>query len=146
MLAQQCDLEPGELIWTGGDCHIYDNHREQVETQLGRDPYPFPTLALRRRPDSIFDYEFEDFEVVGYAAPPGDPRAGRGVRVSLVAAVARGGVIGRDSSDSLAHPRGRGAVPRGHDGPPGRDGQADVGFDPRPLPAAARSAQHRRHP
>ena len=70
MLAQQCDLEPSELIWTGGDCHIYDNHREQVETQLARSPYPYPSLQLRRRPPSIFDYEFEDFEVVGYTHHP----------------------------------------------------------------------------
>jgi thymidylate synthase len=70
MLAQQCDLEPGELIWTGGDCHIYDNHREQVETQLQRTPYPYPTLQLRRRPPSISDYVFEDFEVIGYMHHP----------------------------------------------------------------------------
>jgi thymidylate synthase len=70
MLAQQCDLEPGDFVWTGGDCHIYSNHREQVEEQLGRDPYAYPTLALRRRPPSIFDYEFEDFEVVGYQHHP----------------------------------------------------------------------------
>jgi thymidylate synthase len=70
MLAQQCDLEPGELIWTGGDCHIYDNHREQVETQLQRSPYPYPSLHLRRRPESIFDYVFEDFEVIGYVHHP----------------------------------------------------------------------------
>jgi thymidylate synthase len=70
MLAQQCDLDPGELIWTGGDCHIYDNHREQVETQLQRAPHPYPELHLRRRPPSIFDYAFEDFEVIGYVHPP----------------------------------------------------------------------------
>ena len=70
MLAQQCDLEPGDLIWTGGDCHIYDNHREQVETQLAREPYPYPTLRLLRRAPSIFDYAFEDFEVVGYEHHP----------------------------------------------------------------------------
>ena len=70
MLAQQCDLEVGDLIWTGGDCHIYDNHREQVETQLERDAYPYPTLELRRRPPSIFAYEFEDFEVVRYQHHP----------------------------------------------------------------------------
>jgi len=71
MLAQQCDLDPGELIWTGGDCHIYDNHREQVETQLAREPYPFPTLRIARRPPTIFDYTFEDFEVVDYRHHPG---------------------------------------------------------------------------
>jgi len=70
LLAQQCDLDVGELIWTGGDCHVYDNHREQVETQLQREPYPYPTLALRRRPASIFDYAFEDFEVVDYVHHP----------------------------------------------------------------------------
>jgi len=70
MLAQQCDLDVGELVWTGGDCHVYDNHHEQVETQLARAPYPYPSLHLHRRPDSIFDYEFEDFEVVGYRHHP----------------------------------------------------------------------------
>jgi thymidylate synthase len=70
MLAQQADLDAGELVWTGGDCHIYDNHREQVETQLARTPFPFPTLRLRRRPGSIFEYAFEDFEVVGYEHHP----------------------------------------------------------------------------
>jgi thymidylate synthase len=66
MLAQQVELEVGDLVWTGGDCHIYDNHREQIATQLARSPFPFPSLRLRRRPPSIFDYDFEDFEVVGY--------------------------------------------------------------------------------
>src|SRR5689334_23435970 len=66
MLAQQCDLDVGDFIWTGGDCHIYDNHREQVALQLARDPRPWPTLTIKRRPDSIFDYTFEDFEIVGY--------------------------------------------------------------------------------
>ncbi len=70
MLAQQCDLTVGDLIWTGGDCHVYDNHRDQVETQLSRAPYPFPSLVLRRRPASIFDYEFEDLEVTGYLHHP----------------------------------------------------------------------------
>jgi thymidylate synthase len=70
MLAQQCDLDVGDFIWTGGDCHVYDNHREQIETQLARDPYPYPTLVLRRRPASIFDYAFEDFELVDYAHHP----------------------------------------------------------------------------
>jgi thymidylate synthase len=71
MLAQQADLEVGELVWTGGDCHIYDNHREQVETQLAREPFTYPTLRLLRRPPSIFDYVFEDFEVVDYQHHPG---------------------------------------------------------------------------
>ncbi|HMO48172.1 MAG TPA: thymidylate synthase [Rubrivivax sp.] len=66
MLAQQCELQPGDFIWTGGDCHIYDNHVEQVRTQLARAPYPYPTLHLKRRPPSIFDYAYEDFEVRDY--------------------------------------------------------------------------------
>jgi len=70
MLAQQTDLEVGDLIWTGGDCHVYDNHREQIETQLARDPYPSPTLHFGRRPASIFDYVVEDFEVIGYLHHP----------------------------------------------------------------------------
>ena len=66
MLAQQCDLAVGDFIWTGGDCHIYANHEEQVKEQLSRAPFPYPTLTIRRRPPSIFDYEFDDFEVQGY--------------------------------------------------------------------------------
>ncbi|MGO1901736.1 MAG: thymidylate synthase [Brachybacterium sp.] len=66
MIAQQTDLEVGDFIWTGGDCHIYDNHHEQVTRQLAREPFPSPTLRIRRRPESIFDYEFEDFELVDY--------------------------------------------------------------------------------
>jgi thymidylate synthase len=70
MLAQQCDLDVGEFIWTGGDCHIYDNHREQVATQLARAPFPPPRLVIRRQPPSIFDYAYEDFEVQGYQHHP----------------------------------------------------------------------------
>ncbi|MCA0377967.1 MAG: thymidylate synthase [Actinobacteria bacterium] len=70
MIAQQTGLEPGEFIWTGGDCHIYDNHIEQVEKQLAREPFPYPTIRITKR-DSIFDYEFEDFEIVGYEHHPG---------------------------------------------------------------------------
>ena len=66
MLAQQCDLEVGDFIWTGGDCHVYSNHTEQVELQLSRTPYPYPVLNIKRKPASIFDYEFEDFEVLDY--------------------------------------------------------------------------------
>lgn len=66
MIAQQCDLDVGDFIWTGGDCHIYSNHREQVALQLSREPFAYPTLVIKRKPDSIFDYQYEDFEVVGY--------------------------------------------------------------------------------
>ena len=66
MLAQQCDMDAGDFIWTGGDCHIYDNHTEQVATQLSRTPLPPPSLVIKRKPASIFDYEFEDFEIADY--------------------------------------------------------------------------------
>ena len=69
MIAQQLDLDVGEFIWTGGDCHIYDNHVEQVTEQLSRSPYMFPTLRLRKA-SSLFDYAFEDFEIVGYEHHP----------------------------------------------------------------------------
>jgi len=70
MLAAQCDLQVGDFVWTGGDCHLYSNHAEQVDLQLSREPRPLPTLHLLRRPPSIFDYEYEDFEVRGYDPHP----------------------------------------------------------------------------
>ena len=70
MVAQQCDLQVGDFIWTGGDCHIYDNHVDQVREQLSRTPYPYPTLHITRRPASIFDYQFEDFDVRDYQHHP----------------------------------------------------------------------------
>lgn len=70
MIAQQTGLEVGDFVWTGGDCHIYDNHVEQVRLQLERDPFPYPTLRIARTPDSIDDYRYEDFEVVGYEHHP----------------------------------------------------------------------------
>ena len=70
MLAQQCELDVGDFVWTGGDCHIYANHAEQVAEQLGRTPYPYPTLEIKRRPQSIFDYEYDDFEVRDYRHHP----------------------------------------------------------------------------
>ena len=66
MVAQQCDLEVGDFVWTGGDCHIYKNHFEQVELQLSRAPRPYPKLVISRKPSSIFDYKFEDFVIGGY--------------------------------------------------------------------------------
>lgn len=66
MLAQQCDLKVGDFIWTGGDCHLYSNHADQVALQLTRKPYPYPTLRIKRRPESIFDYQLEDFEIADY--------------------------------------------------------------------------------
>jgi len=66
MFAQQCDLQPGELVWTGGDTHLYLNHLQQADLQLERTPLPLPQLVLKRRPPTIFDYEYEDFEFVNY--------------------------------------------------------------------------------
>jgi thymidylate synthase len=70
MVAQQCDLEVGDFVWTGGDCHIYSNHREQVLEQLAREPRPYPRLVITRRPPSLFDYAFEDFAIEGYDPHP----------------------------------------------------------------------------
>ena len=70
MVAQQSDLQVGEFIWTGGDTHLYVNHVEQARTQLSREPLPLPRLVIKRRPDSIFDYRYEDFEFAGYQAHP----------------------------------------------------------------------------
>lgn len=66
MVAQQCDLEVGDFVWTGGDCHIYKNHFEQVELQLSRTPRAYSKLVINRKPSSIFDYKFEDFVIEGY--------------------------------------------------------------------------------
>jgi thymidylate synthase len=71
MVAQQCDLEPGDFVWTGGDVHIYLNHLDQVKLQLTREPYPLPKLRIGRKPSSIFDYQFEDFEILDYQFHPG---------------------------------------------------------------------------
>ncbi len=70
MVAQQCDLVPGDFVWTGGDCHLYDNHTEQVDEQLRRDPLPLPTLVIARRPESVLDYRYADFSFDGYRSHP----------------------------------------------------------------------------
>lgn len=70
MLAQQCDLEPGDLVWSGGDCHIYLNHLDQVKLQIEREPYSLPKLVIKRKPASIFDYIYDDFEIRGYTSHP----------------------------------------------------------------------------
>ena len=66
MIAQQCNLKVGDFVWTGGDCHLYLNHLEQADLQLSRTPYPLPQLKLKRKPDSLFDYAYEDFEIIDY--------------------------------------------------------------------------------
>lgn len=70
IMAQQCNLEVGDFVWTGGDCHLYSNHLEQVDLQLSRNFFPLPKLNILRKPESIFDYEFEDFEITGYESHP----------------------------------------------------------------------------
>ena len=70
MVAQQCDLQVGDFVWTGGDVHLYANHLEQTDLQLSREPLPLPQLKIGRKPDSIFDYKFDDFEIVGYQSHP----------------------------------------------------------------------------
>jgi thymidylate synthase len=70
MFAQQCDLKVGEFIWTGGDCHLYLNHLEQADEQLRRSTFPLPRLQITKRPPSIFEYEFEDFQILGYESHP----------------------------------------------------------------------------
>jgi thymidylate synthase len=71
MFAQQCDLLPGEFVWTGGDVHLYTNHLEQAKLQLMREPFTVPQLNIRRKPSSIFDYQYEDFEILNYQSHPG---------------------------------------------------------------------------
>jgi thymidylate synthase len=66
MIAAQCGLQVGDFVWTGGDCHLYLNHLEQADLQLSRTPYPLPRLQLLRKPDSLFEYRYEDFEIVDY--------------------------------------------------------------------------------
>jgi thymidylate synthase len=70
LFAQQCDLQPGEFVWTGGDVHLYTNHLDQAREQLTRTPYPLPQLVIRRKPASIFDYQLEDFEIANYQSHP----------------------------------------------------------------------------
>jgi len=70
MIAEQCDLGVGDFVWTGGDCHLYLNHLEQADLQLSREPYPLPKLVIRRRPASLFDYVFDDFEFANYQHHP----------------------------------------------------------------------------
>jgi thymidylate synthase len=70
MIAQQCNLEVGDFVWTGGDCHLYSNHIEQTQLQLSREPMQLPKLNIKRKPASVFDYQFDDFEFEGYQSHP----------------------------------------------------------------------------
>ncbi len=66
MVAEQTGLAPGDFVWTGGDCHLYLNHLEQVDTQLARAPYPLPKLNIKRKPGTLFEYRYDDFDIVDY--------------------------------------------------------------------------------
>ena len=70
MVAQQCDLQVGDFVWTGGDTHLYSNHLEQARLQLTREPRPLPKLVIKRKPASLFDYQFDDFDIEGYDPHP----------------------------------------------------------------------------
>jgi thymidylate synthase len=70
MVAEQTGLDVGDFVWTGGDCHLYSNHMDQVREQLSREPLPLPKLVLKRKPATIFDYQFDDIEIVGYQSHP----------------------------------------------------------------------------
>jgi thymidylate synthase len=70
MVAEQCNLSVGDFVWTGGDCHLYSNHMQQTKEQLSRTPFPLPTLKIKRKPISIFDYTYDDFEILGYQSHP----------------------------------------------------------------------------
>jgi thymidylate synthase len=70
MVAQQCNLAPGTFVWTGGDVHLYANHQEQARLQVGREPYPLPSLSFRRLPPSLFEYSYDDFIIENYQFHP----------------------------------------------------------------------------
>ena len=84
MLAQQAELSVGEFIWTGGDCHLYINHLAQADEQLGREPLALPRLAIKRRPDSLFDYHFDDLEILNYESHPHIRAAAQGYLRSCI--------------------------------------------------------------
>ena len=98
MLAQQADLAVGDFVWTGGDCHLYSNHLQQADEQLNRELLPLPQLAIKRRPDSIFEYKYEDFEILNYESHPHIKGRCRGLAgadmISIIVAASTNNVIG----------------------------------------------------
>ena len=108
MLAQQCGLEPGTFVWTGGDCHLYSNHLDQAREQLTREPRPLPKLTLLRRPTAIDDYRYEDFEIAATTPIRTSRRRWRfeRPRIEIVVARADNGVIGARRRPALAAARG----------------------------------------
>ena len=156
MVAQQCDLDVGDFIWTGGDCHIYSNHAEQVALQLGRTPHPYPTLHIKRKPASIFDYEYEDFRVRGKLRRPAIPRSRRrsrsdwepnedGTRQPHSSARAAQRRDRPGQHHALVPAGGPGAL-QAHDARcAGDHGAQVVGLAAAQVPAAAGTHQHRGH-
>jgi hypothetical protein len=144
MIAQQTGLEPGDFVWTGGDCHIYDNHLEQVREQLTREPYPYPRLSFARTPESIFDYTYEDIVVEDYQHHPTiRPRSRYDpTRADLGRGARRRHRQGRRHAVARAgRPR---ALPRRDDGDPVIMGRRTwESFPPRFRPSG--SPEHRRH-
>ena len=144
MMAAQAGLDVGEFIWTGGDCHIYDNHVEQVTEQLSREPRPYPELVLAQR-DSMFDYTYDDIAIGNYDPHPaikapwpydGGPDLG---------AVDLGGHRPR-RRHPVAAARGPGPLQGAHDGPHRRDGPSHLGVVAGAGPTAARPTKCRTHP
>ena len=134
MVAQVCDLAPGEFVHTLGDAHLYLNHLDQARLQLTRDPRPLPRMRIRRGA-ALDEFELEDFELVGYDAVPGHQGPDRGLRssaddqVTLIAAVARNGVIGNGPEMPWHLPEDFALLQADHDGPRPRHGPADLRVD-----------------
>ncbi len=144
MMAAQAGLRRREFIWTGGDCHIYDNHVEQVTVQLSRDPRPYPELVLAPR-DSIFDYTYEDVAIVQLRPAPGDQGPGGGMSVGLIWAQSDLRGDRPRQRHPVAAARGPGPVQGADHGPDRGDGQADLGVAAGQGAAAAGTPQRRSH-
>ena len=143
MLAQECGLEAGDLVWTRRRRHVYDNHRDQIETQLSREPFPYPTLALHRRPPSIFDDASRNS---GCRLRATIRRSGRrgSVRIDALSRSTRRGDRGRDC-DPVAHPGGSGVLRDSTTGHPVAMGRRTWDSIPERF-VHSRPSQHRRHP
>jgi hypothetical protein len=142
MLAQQTDLEPGEIVISTGDSHLYLNHLEQVREQLSREPRPLPSCAAAPAAD-IYDYRFEDFELRGYDPHPHIPGAGgrmSALPLALVVAAADNDVIGRNNALPWDLPADLAALPAPHHGQADHHGAPDLRVH---RPPASRSQQHR---